>query len=140
MNVKIIVMSHGKMAAETVESAKMIVGELIDIAVVSMEAEDGLTGTQAKLDEILKSYGDVPTLIIADLKGGTPCNVATMALGEYTQLRVLSGLNLAMLIEASVSPIEDIDELVNYLQMIGQQAVTTIEFPSVTVELDEIEE
>lgn len=140
MNVKIIVMSHGKMAAETVESAKMIVGELIDIAVVSMEAEDGLTGTQAKLDEILKRYGDVPTLIIADLKGGTPCNVATMALGEYTQLRVLSGLNLAMLIEASVSPIEDIDELVNYLQMIGQQAVTMVELPSVTVELDEIEE
>lgn len=140
MNVKIIVMSHGKMAAETVESAKMIVGELIDIAVVSMEAEDGLTGTQAKLDVILKMYGDVPTLIIADLKGGTPCNVATMALGEYTQLRVLSGLNLAMLIEASVSPIDDIDELVNYLQMIGQQAITTIELPSVTVDLDDIEE
>ena len=140
MNVKIIVMSHGKMAAETVESAKMIVGELIDIAVVSMEAEDGLTGTQAKLDVILKMYGDVPTLIIADLKGGTPCNVATMALGEYTQLRVLSGLNLAMLIEASVSPIDDIDELVNYLQMIGQQAITTIGLPSVTVDLDDIEE
>ncbi|MHC5227081.1 PTS sugar transporter subunit IIA [Enterococcus sp. LJL99] len=140
MNVKIIVMSHGQMAAETVASAKMIVGELADIAVVSMEAEDGLTGTQVKLDKILKKYGDVPTLIIADLKGGTPCNVAMMALGEYTQLRVLSGLNLAMLIEASVSAIEDIDELTEYLQMIGQQAVTMIELPDLDDELDEFEE
>lgn len=140
MNVKIIVMSHGQMAAETVASAKMIVGELADIAVVSMEAEDGLTGTQVKLAKILKEYGDVPTLIIADLKGGTPCNVAMMALGEYTQLRVLSGLNLAMLIEASVSAIEDIDELTEYLQMIGQQAVTMIELPDFDDELDEFEE
>ena len=36
------------------------------------------------------------TLVLADLKGGTPCNVAMMAMGTYPQLRVVAGLNLAM--------------------------------------------
>lgn len=140
MNVKLIAMSHGKMAAETVASAKMIVGELADVAVISMEAEDGLSGTQVKLEKILKQYGDVPILIIVDLKGGTPCNVAMMALGELSQLRVLAGLNLAMLLEALVSPIKDIDELTEHLQMIGKQAITRIELPDFDDELDEFEE
>lgn len=140
MKTKIIAMSHGRMAEETVQSAKMIVGELADIAVVSMGSEDGLAGTQEKLHKLLVQYGDVPTIVIADLKGGTPCNVAMMALGNYPQLRVISGLNLAMLIEASMSSIENLDELTAYLQTVGQQAVSVVELPEMDEELDEFEE
>ena len=35
----------------------------------------------SKLAAILKEAGNVPTLVLADLKGGTPCNVAMMAMG-----------------------------------------------------------
>lgn len=140
MKPKLILMSHGNMAAETLQSAKMIVGELAEAAVVSMAAEDGLAGTQAKLQAILTTNGNVPTIIIADLKGGTPCNVAMMAMGEYPQLRVVSGLNLAMVIEASVSMLESADELADYLTTIGQQAVAKIELPEMTDDEDEFEE
>ena len=49
MKPKLILMSHGRMAEETLASTQMIVGELADAAIVSMTAEDGLSGTQAKL-------------------------------------------------------------------------------------------
>lgn len=140
MKPKLIMMSHGKMAEETLQSAKMIVGELAEAAVVSMAAEDGLTGTNEKLQAILSKNGDVPTLIIADLKGGTPCNAAMMAMGSYPQLRVIAGLNLAMVIEAAVSPLESVDELVAYLTTIGQQAVQAIELPTMTDDEEEFEE
>ena len=128
MKPKLILMSHGRMAEETLASTQMIVGELADAAIVSMTAEDGLSGTQAKLAAILKEAGNVPTLVLADLKGGTPCNVAMIA-----------GLNLAMAIEAAVSPVENVDELAAYLTQIGQSAVTTIDLPELTDE-EEFEE
>lgn len=139
MKPKIILMSHGQMAAEILASAQMIVGDLANADVVSMEPEDGLSGTQAKLDTILQPNGDVPTLILTDLKGGTPCNVAMMAMGIYPRLCVVSGLNLAMVIEAAVSPLENVDELANYLTKIGQQAVEKIDIPKIADE-EEFEE
>ncbi|HAP2786738.1 TPA: PTS fructose transporter subunit IIA [Enterococcus faecalis] len=135
MKPKLILMSHGRMAEETLASTQMIVGELADAAIVSMTAEDGLSGTQAKLAAILKEAGNVPTLVLADLK----CNVAMMAMGTYPQLRVVAGLNLAMAIEAAVSPVENVDELAAYLTQIGQSAVTTIDLPELTDE-EEFEE
>ncbi|WP_407044221.1 PTS sugar transporter subunit IIA, partial [Enterococcus faecalis] len=78
-------------------------------------------------------------VVSPDLKGGTPCNVAMMAMGTYPQLRVVAGLNLAMAIEAAVSPVENVDELAAYLTQIGQSAVTTIDLPELTDE-EEFEE
>ncbi|MEI5991182.1 hypothetical protein A5881_002715 [Enterococcus termitis] len=136
MKPKLILMSHGNMAAETLRSAKMIVGDLISAQVVSMTDTDGMSGTVEKLTQILDVLGDVPVLILADLKGGTPCNVGMMQMSERPKLRVLSGLNLAMVIEAAVSPIEEIDALADYLCEIGKNAVEKIELP----EFDEEEE
>ena len=60
MKPKLILMSHGRMAEETLASTQMIVGELADAAIVSMTAEDGLSGTQAKLAAILKRSWQCP--------------------------------------------------------------------------------
>lgn len=125
---KIILMSHGFMAEQTLESAKMIVGDTKDVATVAMLAEDGLSGTNEKLSKVLDSVNQVdPVLVIADLKGGTPCNVAMTKMEKYKNLRVLTGLNLAITIEAIMSPTEDIDALIDYLVTIGKDAVFKIE-------------
>lgn len=138
MKPKLILMSHGYMAKETRQSAKMIVGDILDAAVVSMTEEDGLSGTQEQLMTILEEIGQQPALVIADLKGGTPCNVATMAMSIKDNLRVISGLNLAIVLEAAMSPIEDIDELAGFLAATGKEAVTVIEIPE--LDDDEFEE
>ncbi|MFD2306677.1 PTS sugar transporter subunit IIA [Enterococcus termitis] len=136
MKPKLILMSHGKMAAETLHSAKMITGDLANAAIVSMTETDGLSGTTEKLKKILESSDQEPTLILADLKGGTPCNAAMMQMDSRPNLRVLSGLNLAMVIEAALSSIEDLDELVDHLLMIGKNAVEKIELPDYDEELE----
>jgi PTS system mannose-specific IIA component len=136
MKPKLILMSHGKMAAETLHSAKMITGDLANAAIVSMAETDGLSGTTEKLKKILESPDQEPTLILTDLKGGTPCNAAMMQMDSRPNLRVLSGLNLAMVIEAVLSPIEDLDELVDHLLMIGKNAVEKVELPDFDEELE----
>jgi len=132
MKAKIIVMSHGSMAKETLESAKMILGDLADAFAIEMGEEDGLSGTQAKLDEVLlKIDKKQDVLVLADLRGGTPCNVAMMKMAERPGLYVVSGLNLGMLIESCVSATENTQELVNYLVNIGKESVSQIELPEV---------
>lgn len=123
MKPKLIVMSHGNMALEAIQSASMIAGEIEGVYPISMEALDGLEGTVAKLNKVLEQLKDEKALIIADLFGGTPFNVANMACTKNANLRVISGLNLGMLIEYAFCGIEDLDELAAYMVNIGKQGV-----------------
>lgn len=131
-NRAIIFMSHGYLAQETLKSAEMIVGATNQTYVVSMTAEDGLSGTNEKLTACLAEIGhEQEVLVIADLKGGTPCNVAMMKMQDYPKLRVITGLNLALAIEAVMSPLDSVDALVDYLVPVGKDAIDAVELPSV---------
>lgn len=136
MKPNIIVMSHGFMAKEAVASAKMIVGDILSAEAVCMEEADGLQGTRDKLTAAAAKYQEEPLLIIADLYGGTPFNTAVMLMKERANTMVIAGLNLNMLIEYSVSQIEDLQELACYLCDIGKQGIL---LPETTEDEDDIE-
>lgn len=137
MKPKLILMSHGKMAYETLQSAQMITGELNDIYVVSMDAEDGLDGTRAKYNKVLEELGDTPAVVAVDLFGGTPFNVASMTSLNDATKKIITGLNLAMVIEYSVSAIEDVSALANQLLDTGRMAVQTVGDDDDDCEIDE---
>ncbi|MGG5370904.1 PTS sugar transporter subunit IIA [Enterococcus sp. AZ196] len=128
MRPTLIVTSHGDMAAETLSSAKMIVGETEKVFVVSMRDDDGLVGTAEKFDAILaKLSPETEIVVLADLKGGTPCNVAMMKASTHPTMEVVSGLNLGMLIEGLFSQMETAQDLAKYLENIGKNAVSHLE-------------
>ncbi|WP_260449808.1 PTS sugar transporter subunit IIA [Ligilactobacillus murinus] len=116
-------MSHGSMAKETLNSAKMILGDALDYPVVSMQADDGIERTLAKLEEILQTIPEKqPIVIIADLLGGTPANVAVLKSNSDPRIKVVTGLNLGMVLE-SFFALED-TEIVTRLLDAGTKAVT----------------
>ncbi|MBF0759099.1 PTS sugar transporter subunit IIA [Ligilactobacillus murinus] len=123
MKHQVILMSHGSMAKETLNSAKMILGDTLDYPVVSMQADDGIKGTLAKLEEILQTIPEKqPIVIIADLLGGTPANVAVLKSNSDPRIKVVTGLNLGMVLE-SFFALED-SEIVTRLLDVGVKAVT----------------
>lgn len=127
MKISLILMSHGHMAEETLNSAKMIVGEVENVSIVQMEHDDGMEGVKEKLQNVLSSYSNKPVLIMADLYGGTPFNVAVILgkLREHT--KIIAGFNLGMVIECLTSDETDIDKLVDYLIEEGKEAIRSIE-------------
>lgn len=138
---QLILMSHGFMALEMLNSAKMIVGDVSEANVLSMAEADGLAGTTQKLEAILNKWDkNQEIIILTDLRGGTPCNVAMMKMQDYSNLKVLSGLNLGMLIEALMSPLVDVRELENYLLEIGRESVSKIELPEMDADDEEYED
>lgn len=96
----IILMTHGEAGVELKRSAEMIAGELQDVYCLSlMEGMDPFDYAE-ELKNLLASAPD-DTIILTDLFGGTPSNTAA-AFATKKNYTVLSGLNLAMLIEAEM--------------------------------------
>lgn len=123
MKPTLIITSHGNLASEILNSANMIVGDTSDIKTVCMAAEDGLEGTTRKMQEAIAACKDAPIVILADLYGGTPFNVAVISAQKREHIRVVSGLNLGMVIEYSVSQLENENELADYLCEVGKNGV-----------------
>lgn len=128
----IIVMSHGNLAVELLNSAKMIAGELKNFQAVGMTAADGLQGTQRKLTQALENVPQgANVLILADLFGGTPCNVAMLTAAQsHDRIKVISGVNLGMVLECVMN--SDRKDLVDHLLTMGKQGIKLAEAPTLT--------
>ena len=133
MKPALILMSHGFLAQEAFEATKFITGDFEGVTVISMMMDDGLEGTSLKLEAALMSIPEAGALIIADVPGGTPNNAAIKALARYDNIRVLSGLNMGMLIEYALSSDEDLDELAESVRDAGLDAVKIFTKPHLEI-------
>ena len=94
-----LIVTHGRLAIELLNAAEMIVGEIHHIAAVSLGWHDDVgtaTGMIEKTLERVKSPDGV--LILTDMFGGTPTNIASTFLDEG-KVEVVTGGNLPMLIK-----------------------------------------
>ncbi|EOL45271.1 PTS system, mannose/fructose/sorbose family, IIA component [Enterococcus phoeniculicola] len=96
----VLLISHGYYAKEALESAEMIVGKQQNTQVVSVTPEKDL---QTVLDEVNMNYEQLDTssglLILADILGGTPSNVAGNLVLSKKNVHAVTGFNLPMLLE-----------------------------------------
>lgn len=122
MTNEIILMSHGLMAEEILNSAKMMLGNQINYPVVSMAQNDGIEGTINKLNKILEETSDIRNIIIlVDLMGGTPANVAMMKASMDKRIQVVTGMNLGMVLESYFKINEE--KLAEHLIEIGKSSI-----------------
>ena len=124
MKPNLIVMSHGKFCNELIESAKMILGNIEGYEIVSMLEEEGFEITSKKLEKCINKLGINSILIFVDLYGGTPFNIANIFLQKQNNIRLIAGMNLAMIIEYFSSDTEDIDILVNEIIKAGKDNIS----------------
>lgn len=140
MKAKLVLMSHGHFAEELKKSAEMIVGELEDVYTVAMLENDGLEGTQKKLEAVLDQIGDCEAVVAVDMFAGTPCNIAVQALYQHSNICVVAGLNLPMALEYMSLDCETAAELAANLRDIGLEAVMQVEKPTLDSDEDGYED
>ncbi|MFM1652887.1 PTS sugar transporter subunit IIA [Brevibacillus sp. B_LB10_24] len=127
VNRGIILISHGWMAVETLKSAEMILGPKENAAAIAMEATDSPESTKQKLQEELAKFSHCEEVIVlADLMGGTPCNVSLTLLGDHPNMQLFTGFNLPLVMELLASDFAPIDEIRDNLVESGRAAVTDI--------------
>jgi mannose/fructose-specific phosphotransferase system component IIA len=119
---RIVVAAHGDLADAFLASAELICGRLENVQAVGLLASDS---PESFSERLLAAAGDPGTslLILTDLAGGTPHNVALMATRRLPKAVLISGVNLAVLIEA-VTSIDALDgESVERLVASGREAL-----------------
>ncbi len=106
----IVLISHGGMAEGVKGSLEMIVGQQENVHTVSLRPDGDNLQFENDLNEKMKALNG-STLIIADLLGGTPCNVAVKNFLHVEEVEILAGMTLSVVIEAVVNPKATIKEL-----------------------------
>jgi len=96
----IVLIAHTRIASEMLAAAEHVLGKQSLIMSLNVEDSDQPDQLHEQLLQILRQTdtGD-GVLILADMFGGTPCNVALSVVGEGN-VEVLSGFNLPSLIKA----------------------------------------
>ncbi|WP_181154876.1 MULTISPECIES: PTS mannose/fructose/sorbose transporter subunit IIAB [unclassified Enterococcus] len=106
----IVLISHGVMAEGVKSSLEMIVGQQANVHTVSLRPDSDNLQFEKELNEKMKALNG-STLIIADLLGGTPCNVAVKNYLEDDEVAIFAGMTLSVVIEAVVNQRATIKEL-----------------------------
>jgi PTS system mannose-specific IIA component len=94
-----VIISHGQVANELLSAAETIVGNIDDIVAVSIGWHDDV---EVAREEIARSIDRVNTgngvLLLTDMFGGTPTNIAATFLGEGKAIEIVTGVNLPMVV------------------------------------------
>src|SRR6188508_980967 len=119
-----VIVTHGHLAGELLAAAEMIVGPISHIAAVSIGWHDDV---DAARDEVQRAITRVTqqkgVLLLTDMFGGTPTNIASMFLDEGT-VEVITGVNLPMVIKlASQSGEVSLIETARRVCDVGRQGI-----------------
>ncbi|HEY2384595.1 MAG TPA: PTS sugar transporter subunit IIA [Terriglobia bacterium] len=94
-----LIVTHGRLAIELLNAAEMIVGEIHHITAVSLGWHDDVDMATGMIEKALdRVNGPDGVLILTDMFGGTPTNIASTFLG-HDKVEVVTGVNLPMLIK-----------------------------------------
>jgi PTS system mannose-specific IIA component len=120
----VVVVTHGQLATELVNSAEMIVGDLPQFAAVSIGWHDDVNDAREDIAQAIERVrGEEGVLLLTDMFGGTPSNLA-MTLLEKDQVEVITGVNLPMLIKlASLRQSADLLAVAREMRDHGRAAI-----------------
>lgn len=120
---RIVVASHGDLAEAFLASAEMICGALEDVRAVGLRPDHS---PEAYAELLRDAVGEGPCLVLADLAGGTPSNVALLVARGRPEMAVVAGANLGMVIEAAASLTVLDPESIDQLVQAGRASVSNV--------------
>jgi mannose PTS system EIIA component len=131
MKLGVVVVTHGQLATELVNSAEMIVGDVPHFTAVSIGWHDDVDHAREEIgraiERVSTSAGGTaeepaPVLVLTDMFGGTPANLGVTYVSE--RVEVITGVNLPMLIKLARPPLDaDLLALARDMREHGRNAI-----------------
>lgn len=119
-----VIVTHGHLAGELLAAAEMIVGPMPHISAVSIGWHDDVDTARGEVERAIKSVSQgAGVLLMTDMFGGTPTNIASMFL-EDGAVEVITGVNLPMIIKLAAQPEQgSLAEVARQLCDVGRQGI-----------------
>jgi PTS system mannose-specific IIA component len=131
MKLGVVVVTHGQLATELVNSAEMIVGDLPHFAAVSIGWHDDVDHAREEIGLAIGRVGasaggresePAKVLVLTDMFGGTPANLGVTFVSASVE--VITGVNLPMLIKlARPQKTDDLPALAREMAEHGRAAI-----------------
>ncbi|MEQ7226740.1 PTS fructose transporter subunit IIA [Enterococcus avium] len=97
MGKQLVLVSHGLFCEELKKSTEMIMGPQESIHTVSLLPAESAEDFRAKFEAVIADLDDF--VVLADLMGGTPCNVVSRMILEGQAIELYAGMNMPMVID-----------------------------------------
>lgn len=104
----IVIATHGQFGEALLASAELILGPIDNAYTAALLPGEDPAGFGTRLQEALQ-HATGPAIILTDLFGGTPSNVAAAVAARNNHL-VISGVNLPLLVEVEASRSEILND------------------------------
>ena len=119
-----VLVTHGRLAAEFIAALEHVVGPQSHVAAVCIGPEDDM---EQRRQDILDCVRAVDTgegvVLLTDMFGGTPSNLAISVM-DRAKIEVIAGINLPMLIKlASLRQSEPLADAVRGAQEAGRKYI-----------------
>jgi PTS system mannose-specific IIA component len=120
-----LILTHGGLARELLAAARTINGELSGFEALALDWNDSFEEARLKVraavERLEKGQG---VLILTDMFGSTPCNVALTCL-QPGRVEVLTGVNLPMVLRLACQGVEEtsVAEAARWLQAKAQRSI-----------------
>lgn len=119
-----VIVSHGQVANELLAAAEAVVGDVDNVAAVSIGWHDDVEAAKAEIERAIEKVSQgVGVLLLTDMFGGTPTNISAMFLRE-NEVEIVSGVNLPMVVKvATIGKSIDLAEFAKEIEEQGKSAI-----------------
>ncbi|MCO5542314.1 PTS sugar transporter subunit IIA [Enterococcus faecalis] len=98
MDNHLVLVSHGRFCEELKKSIEMIMGTQKEIYAVGLLPEESVKVKDFRVNFEKTIRGLKKVTVLADLMGGTPCNVVSQLILEGKEIDLYAGMNMPMII------------------------------------------
>jgi PTS system mannose-specific IIA component len=127
-----LILSHGNLASELLQAAQTIAGKVEHFAALAIPWEEDCHTAEARIRDAIATLDEGDgVLILADMFGDTPCNVARSLL-ERGRVELVTGINLPLIVRlacASGTPM-DVHDLAGWAVEKAQGSVRRVDQPA----------
>jgi len=119
-----VIVSHGQVANELLSAAETIIGHVKHITAVSIGWHDDVEAAKNEIGRAIERVSEGRgVLMMTDMFGGTPTNIASMFL-QAGEVEVVTGVNLPMVIKlATQQGGESLEEIARLVREQGRQGI-----------------
>ena len=119
-----VVVTHGHLANELLAAAETIIGPIRHITAVSIGWHDDVDAASDEIERAITRISEGRgVLLLTDMFGGTPTNIAAMFLKEG-EVEVVTGVNLPMVIKlAGQTGEETLGEIAERVRDQGREGI-----------------
>jgi PTS system mannose-specific IIA component len=125
MSIGVVIVTHCELGEQMLQAVRSILPNAPEFYAVSVTPNQSVDEMREAIsDKLAKAEGGQGVLILTDMFGGTPSNIALSFLDEL-KVEVVTGVNLPMLIKlATLRDEKNLEELASFIKDYGRRNIS----------------